>query len=74
MSRPENLERLAAYARSPEGRRNSAASNTLHKTTHGLSHTHPLYGLWDSLPYQPGNVAWITGAQQVKRAQAQRWD
>jgi hypothetical protein len=27
----------------------------------------------DRLPYGPGNVAWITGAEQVRRAQAARW-
>ena len=49
MSRPENLARLAAYARSPEGRANSAAANTRNKTTHGLSHTSPLYRTWSNM-------------------------
>lgn len=27
----------------------------------------------DSRPYEPGNLTWITGAEQVRRAQAARW-
>jgi len=27
----------------------------------------------DSCPYEPGNVAWLTGTQQIQRAQAARW-
>ena len=27
----------------------------------------------DSLPYAPGNIGWVTGAQQVRRALAARW-
>lgn len=49
MKRPENLARLAAYARSPEGRATTVAFNKATKRTHGLSHTHPLYGTWSNM-------------------------
>jgi len=27
----------------------------------------------DARPYEPGNVAWVTGAEQIKRARTARW-
>lgn len=27
----------------------------------------------DGHPYEPGNIAWVTGAEQIRRAQAARW-
>ena len=49
MSRPENLARLAKYARSPEGREKSVATNKATKTTHGLSRSAPLYSTWSGM-------------------------
>jgi hypothetical protein len=49
MSRQENLDRLAEYARSAEGRATSIAVNKATKTTHGLTRTHPLYSTWGNM-------------------------
>lgn len=49
MSRPENIARLAAYARSPEGRAVTAMFNAATKRTHGLTRTTPLYGTWGNM-------------------------
>jgi len=48
-----NLDRLAVYARSPEGRTGTAAANRAAKTVHGMAKhdgtQHPLYGIWSNM-------------------------